>query len=37
MVTETAGQELLLTRTIIYFEYYISYSSSNPAEYYYLL
>ena len=34
MVTETAGQELLLTRTIIYFEYFISYSSSNPAEYY---
>ena len=37
MVKETAGQELLLTRTIIYFEYYVSYSSSNPVEYYYFL
>ena len=37
MVTETAGQEFLLTSTIISFEHYISYLYNNPAEYYYLL
>ena len=35
MVTEAAGQEVLLS-TIIYFEHYIIYSYSNPAVYYYL-